>query len=254
MIKGLYTAAAGMLAQTVATDTLADNLANISTTGFKRRDVTFQSFPQTLIRAMGDDGQSREIGSMLTGNCLHGTVVHFAQGILRETGNPLDIGIKGDGFFALRDTETNKTFYTRNGDFSLDAEGYVVNSEGMRLQGAEGDILMPPNTSQIDISEKGQIMANNEPLTVLDIAHFADNHELSRSGYTLFEASPQAQRIIPKAEPTIVQKALEQSNTNPVSELVHNITGMRLYEALQKSIHQQNETLQKVVNEVGRYR
>jgi flagellar basal-body rod protein FlgF len=257
MIRGLYTAAAGMLAQTVATDTMANNLANINTAGFKRNGVSFQGFPEMLMhRIQGTGGAKPAIGSLYSGSAVHNTSTNFVQGSLHQTGNPLDVGLQGDGFFTVK-TGNGQTRYTRDGSFTLNATGELVTQTGEKVQGTNGTIVVPAG-SVVAISPNGTISAisqtGSEPLGKLALAQFDDNKALQKVGNNLYQAPA---GVTPKTTPNTVavaQGSLESSNVNAVSELVNSITGLRLYEALEKNIHAHNDTLGKAVNEVGKVR
>lgn len=257
MIKGLYTAAAGMLSTMVQTDTMANNLANVNTSGFKKNGVNFQSFPELLMKRMDSRG-TQEIGSLMSGSKVRSTAVNFDQGGIRQTGNPLDVAIQGDGFFTVQDAEGN-TYYTRNGSFTLSPEGILSTLDGKVVQGEGGSISIPPDATDIKITEEGLISSGNQVFGRLKIARFADNGILEKYGDTTFQPNdPDA--VLPEAAVDdalgykLFQGSIETSNVNVVAELVNNISGMRLYESLQKNIQMHNQTLGKAVNEVGRYR
>lgn len=253
MLRGLYTAASGMLVNMISTEIGANNLANVSTVGFKKSAVNFQNFPELLLRQINDQG-TKNIGSISTGSRMLTAFPQFTQGTLVQTGNPLDVGIQGDGFFTVK-TLSGETAYTRNGVFTINQDGYLATLDGQLVQGSGGDIQIPPN-SQITINEKGTVLANNQPIGSLDIAQFKDNKQLQKAGDNLFKL-PQGVEVQPPDSPkpfTVHQGQIEHSNTNVVEELVSSITGMRLYEALQKNIQAHNETLGKAVNEVGRFK
>ncbi len=252
MIRGLYTAAAGMLASSIGTDTLANNLANVNTAGFKANKLSYQSFPEMLISRMSAAGTT-PVGGVMTGSAVYGSVVNFQPGAIQETGNPLDLALGGDGFFTVKDPASGQMFYTRAGSFTVDSQGYLITLAGDRVQGDAGDILMPLHNGKIQISTEGEINVDGAAVGRLKVARFADNNTLQKVGDTKFAATA-VSRLQEGDIVEVRQGQLEQSNTNPITELVNNIQGVRLYEALQKNIHLSNETLQKAVNEVGRYR
>ena len=254
MLRGLYTAASGMLAQTVATDTLANNLANVSTVGYKNNKVNFQAFPEMLISRMSNQGQ-QDVGSIMTGSGVRSSVVDFSTGTLRATGNPLDLAMEGDAFFTVRDQKTNETYYTKAGNFTADTQGFLTTLNGDRVQGLNGDIALNLQDGEITISKQGQVATKGGAIDRLKVAHFPNNNVLEKVGDTKFRAVD-TQGMNAKAETgfQVLQGTVELSNTNPIGELINNIQGLRLYEALQKNIKVSNDTLQKAVNDVGRYR
>src|SRR5579859_5294529 len=115
MLRGIYTAASGMMNEMMSTDNMANNLANASTVGYKGTSVNYQAFPEMLMRQMDGFGS---IGTLTTGDKVNSTSINFAQGQLQGTGNSLDLGMEGDGFFTLKN-RLGQLLYTRDGEFTL---------------------------------------------------------------------------------------------------------------------------------------
>jgi flagellar basal-body rod protein FlgG len=258
MLKGLYTAAAGMLATNMATDTLADNLANINTVGYKGSKMNFQTFAEMLINRIDDQGQNR-IGSITMGSKVYGSYINFKPGAMHETGNTFDLALNGDGFFTVKDA-SGKTFYTRAGNFTVDSQGFLTTLDGMYVQGKLGNIQMNLDEIPININTKGEVTGKGRSIDQLQITRFTDNQSLDKVSDNLYQETPSSKKLPDptatggQAGFTVTQGALEESNVSPVSELINNIEGLRLYEALQKNIHMHNEALGKAVNDVGRYK
>ena len=254
MLRGLYTAASGMLTNMISTDTMANNLANVNTIGFKKNAVNFQSFSNMLLKQINMNGV-KPVGEISTGSKLVSTAVQFAQGGLYQTGNPLDAAIDGKGFFTVK-TLSGETMYTRNGAFTINREGFLTTQDGHLVQGEGGNIQIPQG-QLLQIDDRGQILADAQPIGKLAVASFENDQNLVKVGDNFFKAGPQTQPLAagsPGASYRVHGGALEQSNTNAIQELVNSITGLRLYESLQKNIQTHNEILGKAVNEVGRYR
>ena len=257
MIRGLYTAASGMISTMMGNDTVANNIANLNTTGFKRNQYNVQSFPEMLISKMSDNGKEA-MGSISTGSKVRDTRIDFEQGALTQTGNTFDIALKGDGFFTLK-SPTGEESYTRAGMFTVNQDGYLTTTRGDFVQGELGNILLSLDEGPFSISEKGVLTAKDRVVDTLKITRFEDNGTLVKVGKTSFGKSEITYELPPAKQGefsgyTIHQGMLEQSNTNAISELVRSIEGMRLYEALQKNIQMQNQATGKAVNDVGRYR
>ncbi|MDX2085814.1 MAG: flagellar basal-body rod protein FlgF [Candidatus Melainabacteria bacterium] len=259
MLRGIYTAAAGMMSQMIATDTLADNLANISTVGFKKRGVTMQEFPQMLLKRIEGNTVQATLGTIATGSAVKATPIDFQQGAIRQTGNPLDVAIEGHGFFVVQDAN-GQDLYTRNGSFTLDPDGVLITADGLKVQGVGGEIQLPGPVGEIQVLENGEVMAYNAQSKThnligrLQVAQFENENQLDRLGHSLYKA-PEGLEPKPVNEAggfRVKHGALELSNVNAVGELVNTITGLRLYEALQKNIQTHNETLGRAVNDVGR--
>lgn len=244
MLKGIYTAASGMTSQLMMGDMNADNIANINTIGYKRINAKFQSY---LSEKMNSTDPA---GSTGNGSEVSGTRITFDQGDLMTTGNPLDVAINGEGWFTIKNPEKDDVAYTRAGNFTRDAQGYLVTLNGYRVQGKSGDIQIPPSVKTIQILETGEVSLDGKSADSLKIAQFEDNNVLKRQGYSMYKTD-----VDPKDAATdlvVLQGTLERSNANVIEEMVTSMNGMRTYESLQKTIQMQNETLGKAVNEVGR--
>lgn len=265
MLRGMYTGASGMLAQQVRTDVLANNLANAQTVGFKRETVLQSAFPDMLIRRVFDPttpaghGSERPffggghdsrpvIGRLGTGTYVDGTWTVHDQGPLRFTGNPLDVALSGEGFFAVQ-TDAGVRF-TRDGRFTLDGEGRLVTLAGWPVLGTDGNPITLRG-EQTAIDETGQVWVDGVVVGTLSVLAFPESQWLQREGEGLWAATddagaPQA------AAATVHAEYLEQANVNVVSSMVELISAYRSYEANQKVIQAYDETLGRVVNELGR--
>lgn len=257
MLRGLYTAAAGMMATQTASDTMASNLSNVSTIGFKGNKVNYQTFPEMMINRVSKEGQER-VGSIMTGSQIFESYIDFSAGAMQQTGNTFDLAIEGDGFFTVR-SKTGTPYYTRAGNFTIDEEGFLTTMHGAYVEGSLGKIQVLLDGGPFSINAQGSISGRNGVIDQIKVARFEDNHTLEKVSENLYQATPGSKKLPePEADTPRGYKVnagmLEASNINPVSELVNNIQGLRLYEALQKNIHIHNDTLGKAVNDVGRPR
>lgn len=257
MLRGLYTAAAGMLATQISTDTLASNLSNVNTIGFKGNKVNYQTFPEMLINRINNN-QQEQIGSLMTGSKVFESYIDFSAGALKQTGNTFDMAIEGDGFFTVK-SKTGTPYYTRAGNFTINEEGFLTTMDGAYVQGSLGNIQLSLDGGPFSVTPRGEISGRNGVIDQLKVARFENNHMLEKVSDNLYQATPNSKTLPePDAGTPLGYKVntgmLEESNINPVMELVNNIQGLRLYEALQKNIHIHNDTLGKAVNEVGRPR
>lgn len=254
MIRGLYTAASGMLAQQLANDNTADNIANLNTVGFKRRSTTHRGFePMAIQRVQEKQERSPVIGQLTPGVEVHATAIHFSQGSLRQTGNPLDLALSGDGFLVVQ-LPNGQEAYTRNGSLKVDDSGNLTTHDGLPVLGENGPIVINGPVMDLTVTERGRLELRNQgEVGQLRLVTFNDNDLMEKQGNSLFVGgNPQAQPQPAGPRLTIQQGYLEQSNVNVVWEMMSSISGVRYYEALQKAIQQQNATLGKVVNEVGK--
>jgi flagellar basal-body rod protein FlgF len=257
MLKGIYTAAAGMLSTNMAVDTVASNLANVSTVGFKGSKINMQTFPEMLMKKVSALGEVA-IGGISTGTQVYQSFVSHAAGAIRNTGNPFDAAIQGKGMFTVKNA-AGETMYTRAGNFTVDSEGYLSTNDGLRVQGSGGDIQLNMGDGPFQIMPNGDITAKSVVVNQLQVTQFEDEQSLQKVSDNLYAAGTNT-KIKPantgfgSTGYTIAGGALEDSNVNPVMEMVNTIQGQRLYEALQKNIHMHNDTLGKAVNEVGKYK
>lgn len=248
MIRGLYTSASGMMAEMVRNDVTANNLANVNTTGYKKDLALFKSFPEVLIERVNDSKKTdiRKppiIGTLGTGAIVDEVVTSHEQGQLRETSNPFDLAIFGEGYFVVQNA--NGTFFTRNGNFSLDREGYLVNSNGDYLMGQAGPVQIA-DSSDVIIDETGNIFENGTRTGALRFVSVTDQKALTKTGDSLFSGG----QAIEGMSGQVKQKYLEASNVNVINEMVNMITIMRAYEANQKVITAHDQTLGQAM-EVG---
>ena len=259
MNRALQSAATGMYAQQLYVDVIANNLANINTTAFKRSQMQFQDLLYETVRAVGTSSlrgsqtpTELEIGS---GTRPVAALKIFSQGDITATDNPLDIALSGDGFFQiLRPDRT--IVYTRDGSFKLSAEGQIVTSDGFAL---EPPMLLPPDTTSIHISSDGliqvQLVGEMEPQTVgqIELARFVNAGGLKSMGRNLYQATVASGEPIlgtPGAEGfgDLSQGYLETSNVDVVKEMVNMIIAQRAYEINSKAIKTAEEMLSMANN------
>jgi len=260
--KALRTAATGMRAQQLYIDTIANNLANVNTTGFKKSKVEFQDLLYQTKRAAGvtvaQDANSPTELQVGCGTKPVATTKMFSQGDVVETGNSLDISIEGDGFFQLRMPD-GTTAYTRDGSFKLSADGQLVNSDGYFL---EPNITMPPDTQALNVSRDGTISvilpgsAEAQEIGQIEIARFINPSGLKNVGRNLLVATGASGDPFigsPDSEGfgSLWQGFLEQSNVQVVEEMVNMITAQRAYEINSKSIKTADDML-GIVNGIKR--
>ena len=256
MVRGLYTAYTGMLNEQKRLDIISNNLANSATVGYKQENVTSQAFKDMLAVKIRDGSEAyvdRGVGNMSLGVKIGETYMNWEQGSLRETGNTYDIAIQGDGFFTVKVTNENgedTTMYTRNGQFTITNEGYLVDSDGNHIQGEGGDIQIPVDATDVVIKNTGAVYADGELLDNILITDFEDYNYLELYGENKYIAVDGAQEKSSTA--TLLQGYTEQSNVNVIDEMVSMITITRAYEAGQKMIQTQDNLLGKAVSDVGK--
>ena len=254
MVRGLYTAYTGMINQQKRLDTVTNNLANASTTGFKREGLTSKSFDQMLTVKLNDLSVpylNEGIGKMSLGVKIGENYTDYSQGSFKETGNTYDLALAGNGFFTISYTDkkgNTSEKYTRDGEFTMDSEGYLRTLEGDYVQGEGGNIMIPVETSEVSIRDNGDIYADGEYVDSLRIVDFEDYNNIEKFGENLYNVVDGATET--ESTAAVKQGYLEMSNINVVKEMVEMITISRAYESNQKLI--QTDMLDKSVNQVGK--
>jgi flagellar basal-body rod protein FlgG len=259
MIRSLWTAATGMSAQTMNIDVTANNLANVSTNGFKKSRAEFQDLLYETIRPAGAaSSDSTQVPSGIqVGHGTSPSAVNkvFLQGDLQETRNELDLAIEGDGFFQIVHPN-GETVYTRDGAFKVDSDGRMVNADGYLL---EPEITIPSDTLAISIEIDGTVevmlagQTTPTQIGTIDLARFvnpAGLHSIGRNLYLPTSASGDA--MIGTAGQdgfgTIAQGYLEGSNVSVVEEMVSMIVAQRAYESNSKAIQASDDMLKMANN------
>ncbi len=265
MVKGLYTAFTGMVNEEKRLETLANNLANASTVGYKKEGATSQAFSDMLAYRIKDITVPTHVsglGDVTLGVKIGETYTNYDQGSLQVTDKKSDIAISGDGFFAISFTNRagqTSIKYTRDGAFSVDNEGYFRTGDGdylLNMNGALNSANNQANYVRIDptqdytINSQGFITQNGQIVGQIGVVDFADYDFLSKYGENLYDLVPGGQIIASDA--LIEQGALEMSNVNVVDEMVNMIAIQRAYETGQKMIQTEDSTLEKAVTQVGR--
>ena len=260
MVRGLYAAWTGMVNEQRRLDVISNNMANSNTTGYKKQNVTSQSFDDEFTVRINDNNRDTTskypIGYMNLGVKIGETYLDFSQGSLRETGNTYDLALSGDGFFTIQTTNKQgetTTKYTRDGSFTVNTEGYLVTKDGDYLLDTNGERIQIPGaqTAQnVAFDQNGNITVDGQQIATLGLASFANPQALLIYGENMYDATPAAG--LQASNAAVHQGYLEMSNTNVIEEMVDMITITRAYEAGQKMIQTVDNTLNKAVNEIGK--
>lgn len=273
MLRGLYTAASGMITEMTRTDVISNNVANVTTAGYKKDEAISREFEELMLRRINDQQDKPEVarlsksaGALFEKNIMNGQnepligalgrgsmIDEIAtlrdQGSFRQTGSTYDLAIAGPGYFRVETPQGER--YTRNGSFLRSGNGELVTMEGQRVLGQNGrPIIIPDGSANVTIGAQGQIEVDNEEVGVIGLVDFADRRALLKQGNNLY--MPQEGQLSTAAAGVIEQGSLEMSNVNVVSEMVNLINAYRTYEANSKALTSQDSLLDKAVNEVGR--
>jgi len=249
VIRGLYTAANGMIHQRRKLDAIANNMANISTTGYKKDGVVSRPFQDELVMRIkkGEPNPVSPVGYINHGVYVERVNTFFTDGNLEETGELTHMAIQGEGFFTVLTEQGVR--YTRDGSFHIDQNGILVTSEGYPVAGREEQpIYIGARTFEVDRS--GNIIVDGNVLNQLQLVSFADLSRLEKTGDNLFVNDPENEVL--EFEGEVFQGYLESSNVDPLEEMTNMIVAARNYESSQKIVQMMDEILGKAVNEVGK--
>lgn len=278
MFKGFYTVATGMIAQQRRTEILTNNMANANTPGFKADQSTIRSFPDMLMSAVNSNQIPTKngfgtktlstVGALNTGVYLQETLANHTQGSIYETGLLTDValldeelpvdaesGEKGAIFFRLR-TENGEEAYTRNGNFTVDGSGNLVNPNGLYVLSSTGETIQLPNENFTIRADGVIVNDNNEQISQLDVAFSVNPDTLAKRDNGLFQTANNAN--LPSAYGlegvsfSMKQNYLESSNVDSGRSMTDLMTSYRIFEANQKVLQAYDRSMDKAVNELGK--
>jgi flagellar basal-body rod protein FlgG len=260
MMQSLYTAATGMAAQQLNIDTISNNLANVSTTGFKKQRLDFQDLLYVNLKPSGTPTSPEtntpigiEIGE---GVKPVATQRIFTEGSIQNTNNPLDILIEGNESFFQVTQPNGQIAYTRDGSFTQDGNGNIVTANGYFI---DPPVQIPTDTSSISITSTGQIMANiagsssQTQIGQIELARFVNPAGLSDIGNNLYvQTAASGEPIVGTPSSTgfspVQQGSLEASNVDTVDEMVNLIVAQRAYELNSKAVSTADTMLSDIAN------
>lgn len=276
-MKSIWVPVSGQIAQQRKVETIANNIANANTPGFKRDDISFREHLTALDKGLEDidipnkefspDDFYRTQGAQNSKVKVNRTYTIHEQGQLTPTGNSLDFAIHGEGFFEVL-TPAGVRF-TRKGIFGLSKDGYLVTEEGHRVLSAQAlgtqgripnatntdqsarFINVPPNT-KLDITTNGEIFAGGQMLNQLSVVNFNDRSQLRKEAGGLF-SNPNNNNGLVAADAKIHQGFIEQSNVNAVREMSELIKAHRHFETIQKAIQTYDNISGRAVNDIAKF-
>lgn len=272
MLRGLYSAASGMLTQQRRTEILSNNMANSNTPGFKADQSSLRSFPEMLINSLEsgktplgngkDITKSTQIGSLNTGVYIQESMALFKQGDIRETGRATDIAlvdgnIPANGALLFTVENSNGEIrYTRNGNFTQDAAGFLTTNEGYYVLDSAGNRIQLQN-ADFTVTSNGTIIDGDQDIAQLNIALAENANELMKEGNGLFriegDGLPSALNN-PEISYSLSQGFVERSNVDVSQTMTDLMMAYRAFEANQKILQAYDRSLEKAVNEIGRLR
>ncbi|HVZ27468.1 MAG TPA: flagellar basal-body rod protein FlgF [Rhizomicrobium sp.] len=245
MDNSLLVSLSQQLAAYRSMDVIANNLANVSTAGYKRDTAKFEEYVQQVIPSEGQTGM-QSISFVRDA----GTDRDLSQGTIQDTGATYDLALNGKGYFTVQTPQGIR--YTRDGHFTLNADGQIVTEQGYALQGDGGSLTITPNDSNVQVSKDGTISSTvngtSNPIGKLQIVDFANDYNLTKEGANLY-TTDQAPAVT--TETAIRQGALESSNVQPVLEISHMLEVMRAYQATATLTQSQEDLSRKAINQLG---
>ena len=249
MFKGFYNLTSGMLTQGRNLDVIANNMTNVATAGFKADRYTFSTFQEVMWKRVGNmDRKYTDLGEQSWITAPSRLYTDYVQGGLEETGQPLDFAIEGDGFFAL-ETANGERVYTRNGNFSLDNEGYLWLSGFGRVLSSGGN-PMRLVTDRIIVDDTGNINPENGGyLGQIGVFRFEDNGALEKNDYGFFVSQADGEAT---TDVRIHHKWVEGSNTDLVQQMTGMITAERAYQSAAEVTKIYDDVMRKSTEDVGR--
>ena len=230
MHSALYISKTGLSAQDTSLKTISNNLANVDSPGYKSDSPFYRMLQQSF--------------GKLSGSAVAGTVTDHAAGTLRNTGNPLDLAINGEGFFTVRTPAG--VGYTRNGSFSLSPAGELVTQNGNQVLDPQGQPILltldPQMSNEVFINRNGDITVDETIVGRINIVNFADNTALTKLSDQIFTTNQQPQQVI---NPAVEQGFLEQSNASAIESMLQLVN-------LQRMFDMNSKTVNTVMNQINR--
>jgi flagellar basal-body rod protein FlgF len=236
MSDGIFWAGAGMVSRQAWQNAISENLANVSTPGYKASRV----FASMLAEAQASPAGLHAVEASQRAS------TDFSQGTVEETGRELDLALDGEGFFVIGTPQGER--YTRNGNFRIDAHSTLVDASGNPVLGTEGPITLPQG--QVTVGAGGAISVNGAPLGALRLRSFATTEVLQRADHGAFAVQSGATAADKPVTARVRQGSLERSNAEPLDEMVRMLNVVREFEASQRVARLQSETLGRAVNEL----
>jgi flagellar basal-body rod protein FlgF len=276
MLRGFYTVASGMLSQQRKTEMLSNNLSNANTPGYKADRASMKAFPEMMLSLNGQQNiptangltlpMSQRVGALNTGVYMQETMPAFLQGDLQETERKTDValvdgnipvdpetGLRGGVFFALQGGDGTPR-YTRNGNFTLDGQGYLTSASGLYVLDQNGQSIQLPK-DDFTITGEGRVLVDGAETARLGIGYAENANLLVKQGDGLFiteDNEPLQDAYNSEATFSMQQGFIERSNVDTARTMTDMMSAYRTFEANQKVLQAYDRSMEKAVNEIGR--
>lgn len=260
MQSAMYSALFGAMTNEHRISSIANNLANVNTTGYKRELMSFKDTfmmfahdeimePLPNVRADPMFPEAQHMARPRIGT----SVTDFQQGGIKVTGAPFDLAISGEGFFKVNSPE-GEEFYTRNGHFRQTADGTLITEQGFFVQGEGGPIALPEGTRNFIIAEDGRIYADNELVGQVSLVEIENVGVLEKNGHNMFRVRDGEAAVEMETDGFMAQGFLEAANVDPIYEMVNMIEAQRQFEAYAKVMQASQQLDSEATSKVGRSR
>ncbi len=252
MIRGLYTAASGMMTAMRRMELVTNNLANAQTSGFKQERTATSTFAEALIMQNGTPAPltpQGPLGNLGMATASEEPLLDFTQGALQETGRPLDVGLEGPGFFSVLGADGPR--YTRDGGFTRDANGDITTSEGDLVLGEDGNPIRIPG-GRMEIEPDGSVLVENQAVGKLAIVEFDLEQPLKKVGNNQFATRNEGDQPHAAVATAVRQSFIEASNVDMAGAQTTMLELQRAYDASQRMIQYQDELVGRAVNDIAR--
>ncbi|MFD1020117.1 flagellar hook-basal body protein [Thalassobacillus hwangdonensis] len=272
MLRGYYTAASGMLAQQRRQEALSNNMSNAYTPGYKADQGVMRAFPELLIERIEakkipvSEGLrvplQTTVGSLNTGVYMQEAVPDFAQGDIQETGVATDMALvngtmpdENGTLFFTTENEAGEVRFTRDGNFTVDGEGFLVTGNGNYILNQDGQPIQT-NGIEFNVTDDGLVQLDEADIP-LGIAYAANANDMVKEGNGLFRLADEGQALVNArnadgVEFSIRQKFLERSNVDPTTTMTEMMNTYRSFEMNQRVLKAYDQSMDKAVNEIGR--
>ena len=245
MENSIYLALSRQVALRTNMDMIANNIANANTPGFRAQNLLFEEYISDPRGDFVDRGAEGELSFVYN----RGQYQSTESGPMSFTENPLDVALEGPGFFGVQGPD-GETFYTRAGQFQLDAQGTIVTPDGAPVAGqGGGPIVIPPDSTEIKIDARGFVSNQDGQLGQLMVVEFENLQALEPTGNNLYRSPQEGQ---PSEGTTVAQGMLEGSNVTPVIEMTRMIETLRSYQSTQSLLRNENERLRGAIQTLTR--
>lgn len=223
-------------------DVIANNMANMNTSGFKGDQLLFEEHLMPVARMSNMTGSDSKLSYVNT----PGIFRDFSEGSMERTGDELDVAISGNGWLVVETPQGER--YTRNGQLELDTEGQLVTADGYPVQGTGGAIVIRPGEGKISISQDGTVSTEQGPKDILKVVRFENNNKLKKEGSSLFSSTEQPTDT---DEARVLQGMVEKSNVRPIIEMTRMLETVRAYTSVAQALQKTSELRSQAIDKLG---